>query len=549
MKDILSGAFTGTPEGHNIQMLYPLSWCISVFYKFNHTLPWYGYFLTGCHFLCFFLIINRLESFFVSNFSKAVVAVMCVWGILALHLSDLVFVQYTITSAIMGATAIFLLFTTDAKLPGRQFISHNIISIVLVIIAFQLRTEMLLLIFPMIGLAGLFKWSLEAKIFDIRNVKKYMLLISVIIIGMVLSEIVNMAAYGDASWKEFYQLFDNRTELYDFQKIPSYEEHQSFYESIGMRQSEQALLENYDYGIDESIDADAMGKVADYAGEISHSDQNIMGKLQESIIKYIRLLLLRDHTDVQWNIVICMEYIAAIILIGMIRKYYEIWKLIVLGLVRSGLWLFIVYRNRIPVRISHSLYLTEMLLLLALILVMWSSNRNSLRADIEKKCSKIIVIAVLTGGLFIFMGNYSRTAYEMMRRENLNTPYWELQNYCSTHKDSFYFLDIYSVSAYSEKMFVNVDNSLRNYDYLGGWACKSPADKEKLEAYGITDIEDAILNNKKVYVVSKVERSMEWIENYFNEKGIEINVMLEDSIEDNGEALFGIYQIRNLDVK
>ena len=30
MKDILSGAYTGTPEGHNRQMLYPISWFISL---------------------------------------------------------------------------------------------------------------------------------------------------------------------------------------------------------------------------------------------------------------------------------------------------------------------------------------------------------------------------------------------------------------------------------------------------------------------------------------------------------------------------------------
>ena len=33
MKDILSGAYTGTPAGHNIQMLYPISAMISLFYR------------------------------------------------------------------------------------------------------------------------------------------------------------------------------------------------------------------------------------------------------------------------------------------------------------------------------------------------------------------------------------------------------------------------------------------------------------------------------------------------------------------------------------
>ena len=51
MKDILSGTYTGLPDGHNIQMLYPLSFVISLFYKVCPMLPWYGIFLLGSQLL------------------------------------------------------------------------------------------------------------------------------------------------------------------------------------------------------------------------------------------------------------------------------------------------------------------------------------------------------------------------------------------------------------------------------------------------------------------------------------------------------------------
>ena len=44
MKDILSGAYTGVPEGHNIQMLYPISLFISLFYRTGVNIDWYGIF-------------------------------------------------------------------------------------------------------------------------------------------------------------------------------------------------------------------------------------------------------------------------------------------------------------------------------------------------------------------------------------------------------------------------------------------------------------------------------------------------------------------------
>ena len=45
MKDILSGTYTGVPDGHNIQMLYPLGWGIAFLYRICPVIPWYGIFL------------------------------------------------------------------------------------------------------------------------------------------------------------------------------------------------------------------------------------------------------------------------------------------------------------------------------------------------------------------------------------------------------------------------------------------------------------------------------------------------------------------------
>lgn len=59
MKDILAGVYTGTPEGHNIQMLWPVSAFISLFYRAAGDIPWYGLFLCICHYGMFFLIVKR----------------------------------------------------------------------------------------------------------------------------------------------------------------------------------------------------------------------------------------------------------------------------------------------------------------------------------------------------------------------------------------------------------------------------------------------------------------------------------------------------------
>ena len=60
IRDILSGAYTGTPDGHCIQMLFPLSWLIACCYTAVPALPWYGLFLCICQFGTITLIAWRL---------------------------------------------------------------------------------------------------------------------------------------------------------------------------------------------------------------------------------------------------------------------------------------------------------------------------------------------------------------------------------------------------------------------------------------------------------------------------------------------------------
>ena len=60
MKDILSGAYTGIPEGNNIQMLYPISAFISVLYRIVRGLDWYGIFLCFLQALCVFVITYKI---------------------------------------------------------------------------------------------------------------------------------------------------------------------------------------------------------------------------------------------------------------------------------------------------------------------------------------------------------------------------------------------------------------------------------------------------------------------------------------------------------
>jgi len=555
MKDIISGSYTGTPEGHNIQMLYPISWFLSLFYYIVSKISWYGLFFMACHFGCFYLIAVRSQRFFEKWYEKLSVVLVEGLLILAFLLYEVVFVQYTVTAGLLGGTAAFLVYTTEGDLPNKVFLRKNILSILLVILAYQIRTELLLLIFPYICVVGVCKWSEEKTIFTRKSFLRYGILIGSILGGILLSQMVHHVAYGSEEWKTFQRAFDYRTELYDYQKIPPYEENEAFYESIGLDRSEQTLFENYNYAIDPEIDGEKIGEVAAYAKSIRAAEEPFTQRMIRSIKTYLRDVVLgkTQLIGISWNALILCSYLLVILLALGTGAYSYCWKLPFLFAVRSVPWLYIVYGDRAPNRITHTLYLVEFLVLCGMLLALQRNLRNLQEENKMPKYQAIRrmapMLAVFVLGIFALRYVPSGLQYvqtEYHRREDVNQEYLQLREYCGTHPENVYFLDVYSTVAYSEKLFRQEDNQFDNYEYLGGWAALSPCSYEKLRTLGVESIEDGICNQDGVYVVSHVKRDITWLSAYLAEKKYDKKVIEIDRIPSShgdGEKGFVVYQV------
>lgn len=554
MKDIISGNYTGTPEGHNIQMLFPISWFLSLFYVIVRHVPWYGVFFLVCHFGCFYLIALRSQRFFEKWYEKLMAVVVEGLLILGFFFYEVVFLQYTVTAGLLGATAAFLLYTTDCEQTNGEFLKKNILSVLLVVIAYLVRTELLLLIFPYIGAVGVCKWSEEKKIFAKENFIRYGVLIGGILGGMLLGQLVHHMAYGSAEWKAFLRAFDYRTELYDYQKIPSYEGNEAFYQRIGLDKSEQKLFENYNYGIDPEIDGEKIGEVAAYAKANRTAEEPFPQRMKRSLKTYVRDVILgrTEQIGISWNVLILFVYLLVFLAALYGKRYAYFWKLPFLFAARSVSWLYIVYGDRAPNRITHTLYMTELLVLCAMLLALHKTLRNNKRAGKTGKYQgfdKWLPVAVMAFlGIFTLRYvpsglQYVQTEYE--RREVVNQEYRELMSYCEGHPENVYFLDVYSTVAYSEKAFRDGDNNLNNYEYLGGWACLSPCNTEKLRVLGLTTIEDGICNGDNVYVICHQKREVGWLQAYLDEKGFHKKVEQVDTVTWEGQPSFIIYQVRN----
>ena len=564
MKDILSGAYTGTPEGHNIQMLYPVSFFIACLYKTGINADWYGIFLCFCQYLCMFIIGKRIFDYSIDLKKGILYVVSLVAVVLGFYWPHLLYVQYTVVCGLLSATAAFLILT--AKENARK---DNVLALVLIFVAYLIRSEMLLLTLPMVGVAILIKWCLTRMQYcSDANVckygekkklfKKYVILCVSLVCGLAVCLGAHNLAYSDPQWKEFNRFFDNRTELYDFQHIPDYAENKDFYDSIGLSESEQQLLINYNFELDDEINADTVGTIAEYAASIRGEEKPFAERFKSAVSLYIyRLHHVEEPrsyeypmTDYPWNAGVIILYLTAFVAcIIVFRKKKSFFMqsmalLVTLFACRTVLWLYIIMRGRDPIRITHPMYFLEMLIILGMLMIVAGESKKKLWIP--------AVLLTIIGCVSIPM-QLKVIDKENASREAMLARYQELYDYFDANENSYFLIDVYTsvscgeavpegVATFSEKMFDRVDNSFYNHDILGGWASKSPAYREKLTRAGFESAEKALIASNVYFVQNKME-DVSWLENYYHEKGTEIKIVQKDLIAD----VFAIYQVERVE--
>lgn len=474
------------------------------------------------------------------------------WGAALQHT---IAMQYTLTCTMLASAAIFLFMTSKRGLSVKAFVLRNIPSILLVVLAYQLRTEMLLLVFPFICLAGLYRWVEEEKFFFKENYLKYGIVIGAILSGMLLSRLIDFVAYGSEDWKSFISFFNSRTVVYDYHyDILTRGEYKEYLSSIGLSDAQQELLDNYNFGLSEDIDEEIMGKIADYAAKGTDgetvSNKGASGGLLNRLWYYGKLSVYRllHEEDAPYNILVIAGYICLFIL-GIVnvlndaaskRRFSFIWELTLLGAVRTALWMFILMQGRYPERITHSLYLAELMVLMGML---------CMKLLHDERQTRISAVLTLLGLICVcyFPQSFKTVLSDMRLREEANRGELAIAAYCKSNPENFYFEDVYSTVGFSQKIFQNVDNSIANYDIMGGWMCKSPLYREKLKQFGITTMEDGLLHEPFVYFIIDIEEqggNTDWLKEYYAQKGITVSVEQEDLID----GRYIVYKVNMIDL-
>lgn len=560
IKDIISGAYTGKPSAYSVQMLFPLSFCISLCYRAIPGIPWYGLFLCVCQFGAWALIAWRVTGVVKKQWQQYMALCFEMVIYFGLLIRQLVIVQYSVTSGICMATAILLYLTGEEKELPRQNLKQNIASIFLVILSFMIRTEMCIMLLPFLVLSGFCKWMSNEKIFTVQNIKRYLYLIGTALIGMTVVlalDKLSIATSGESeAWQAFREFFDERTTLYDFYGIPSYEEHAAFYEMIGCSEESYSLLQNYNFSLDESIDEHLLENVVDYQEKMAKTESGLAmtagmiskNSLSEAIWLY-KEQLIHAKSGV-YAYMLLAAYISFVLLAGGRKNSGCYWKMALLLVIRSILWIYLFMVDRVLDRVTCPLLVAELMVLLG-----WIIQESIRVKPIAKNFVYVKLQAIGTYSLLAICAflacvmNAQKLQSEYEARERINSRWESLLAYCAEHEDAYYAVDVYSSTSYegisySEKIYKNVDNSYRNFDICGGWLSKSPLMYEKLGKMQIETLEEALISKDNVYFVATPDKDLSWLVDYYAYKGKTVNPFKVDTIYDNGAECFAVYHLR-----
>lgn len=529
-----SGAFTGVPETHNIQMLFPGSLLLSLLYRLAGGIPWYGLLLLFLQALCVLLVLRQV-FFRIRKGSDRVAAMILASGLFLTALyQHFLFLTYTFTAGMLSATAVLLILndgdgegarSEKRKVAGREP-NNRQLAIILVVLAFCLRSELLLLTFPFVLLAFLFRVDRFRR--ENGTGKGFLLYGRILLWMMGLMAVCFLSdqiAYSRKDWREFRALFDARTRLYDFEQIPSYQENRNFYQTIGLTETDVTLLQNYNFALDPKIDAEKMRLVAEEANRMEAKMHPPASRLKKAVSIYVWRLhhfvlpvSFRDsNTDMPYLAIVLLLYLLVFLIM---HRTGVLWKLALLFLCRSTLWTYMIYNGRIMNRVMHSLLLVELFFLIGMVLPELGKEW-----DVGKKRLSVAGFALLVAASLLFVpGQMQNVSGEVRKREEFNRPYGKMLASLE-QKKGFTFIDVYSSVDYTVKALGKQSLLKPTKETLaGGWAAKSPLYEKKLRHFGIRNMEEGLLQENVTFLAEK-EEDLNWLTDYYRDR--KENVILQ----------------------
>lgn len=526
MRSILSGSYTGTPDGHAVYMKYPLTGILSLLYRVSRAVPWFTLFFAGSMAVCVFIILKLTGKNIRSRLLRTAGILLAAELIVLLLWRHYVVMHYTIAAALIGGTAVLLMAEGGSEKSLSK--SGTAGSLCLLYLCYMVRSQVFFLTLPFLLAAA--AWD----VFQVpvwKTIKNKLCAwaryAGIFLAGFLLLAGINRLMYGSDAWQHYLAYNEARTQLYDYTVILPYEKYEDIYKEAGITKEQYRLLEEYGTVLDQELDARALDMLARKTEEI-HAWNNPWKELFKDRFQeyYYRSL---HGNDFPYNAVVLFLYVAAAAGCLLSKQWCRLGLLVLTGLGRSCIWLYLMMQGRYPERVTVSLYLIETLLLAGICLQFLGGYAAGRHKEKEKFLWKTGYTAGLLGAAALALlpcvwtevqKGISRAEAQQQCQEE-----WEpLKEYMLEREDSFFYVDVYSVVVVSGMQYEAA--GYENYMLLGGWMTRHALQQDKQDSTGYASAAEALARGENIYLVTAHDRYPQWIEEYLRSLGYDTKFRL-----------------------
>ncbi len=558
LKMIVSGEMTGTPESRMFYLSYPVGLFLSALYGISVQFPWYG--LLFC-FTIGLVMATILNAMLQSEKSLPVrlltVLLFCLfsYGFLFLHIAEL---QFTTVTAMAGCGALFLFMLSSPADSLRETLKNNLGFLLFSAYGFCFRGQAFIMFFPMIGMIGLGKYLDAGKgtsLFHINKKRKNLLALAGIFLAVIGSLfLLEKLAYQREDWRIFSAYTEASEAVYDYEGYPDYDTHKETYRELGISpSSHEAAAHYYSIALEPGINQKTMETLAAIVEqERKLSLSELPNKLGEMAAFFLDRHL--SYTDRPLSLLVYCLYILFFLCGIVSRKPKVLRDILFLGFARMVIWTYLIFYGRLPSRVSQSVYLAELVILLAIAFGnrIWAASETGDASEVKKTgISRRLIcpvcwtfsVAILTVVCLRFgFPKAKAAAWEASSRLTFSQSFADMRNYFHAHPDNLYYLDMNSFGSFTEDGLQPSTGTYDNFLYLGSWIPHSPWYDAKFERAQITDPAAALYEESNVFAVFMNTEgiSYEYLEDFYAENHPGVTLEIVETVDVANDLQFFI---------
>ena len=357
--------------------------------------------------------------------------------------------------------------------------------------------------------------------------KRYVVLGVAVLVLAGGSKITNEWTYSHSNYKDILTVDYYRSELQDYQVLPTYDKAKEAYDEIGVSENQVKLIRHAMWGIAGVTDVDTLKELLEFRNNY-YSSQSLSEKL-DSMLETFKETFPQVKTVYHVSTVILV-----VLAFGIILKSKDKLKLALLSFTCLGVFaevLYLCYKGRMPFRVFFPL---ELILIFVSSLIV---AERFLQTEFKPKKICALMFAVM----FVF--GIVQTSFRAEKRLSSYSAYTKLTEEMMQKDDGNIYLYISSM-AYSEASFVKEKSDSDNsslYMNAGGNLSETPY-WYNIVCGEYSSVAQALANRKDIKFVSeKNNKDVLNICEYLNSEGYSVSYECEEISVEGKE--FKIWEI------